>query len=76
VAGGGQFAHGEVTVTMDMDVNPYGTIRHCSARSSDVFGQDDVGSCACEVAMATRLPGPEDAARATARYSLTFPLGR
>ena len=76
VAGGGQFAHGEVTVTMDMDVNTYGTIRHCSARSSDVFGQDDVGSCACEVAMATRLPGPEDAARATARYSLTFPLGR
>ena len=76
VAGGGQYAHGEVTVTMDMDVNPYGTVRHCSARSSDVFGHDDVGHCACEVAMATRLPGPEDASRATARYSLTFPLGR
>lgn len=67
---------GEGSVTLDLDVDPYGAVRHCQARSTDDFGYDDVGDCACKVALSMRFPAPEDGGRAAVRARVDYPLVR
>ena len=67
---------GDGSVTLDLDVDPYGAVRHCQSRSTDAFGYDEVGDCACTVAMSLRFPNPEDGGRAAVRHRVDYPLGR
>ncbi len=73
---GGTEILGDGSVTLDLDVDPYGTVRHCQARSSDDFGYDEVGDCACDVARSVRFPTPADGSRAATRHRVDFPIRR
>ncbi len=73
---GGEAGLGPGTVTIDMDVDPFGRVKYCSVQPASMLKERSLWECACEQASTLQFPLPEGPGKATVRHRLQLPLGK
>lgn len=73
---GGEGRLGPGTVTIDMDVDPFGRVTFCSVQPASELKERSLWECACETVTPLQFPLPQGPGKAIVRHRLQLPLGK
>lgn len=73
---GGESGLGAGTLTLDLDVDPFGAVTFCAVQPASPLKDRDLWDCACKTVTPLRFPLPEGPGKATIRHRLDLPLGK
>lgn len=73
---GGEAGLGPGTLTVDLDVDPFGEVTFCAVQPASQIKDRGLWECVCEIATTLRYPLPEGPGKARIRHRLDLPLGK